>query len=476
MKVFISHAHQDKKFVNKLAEELKANNIDVWFDEFELKPGDNIIQMIENGIKECDYVIAVFSKSYSNSDWAKKELNAFAIKELSNKTNNILPILIEDCKLPIFLSDRLYLDFRNEFDKPFNKIIKFFNRQPSEKRESTPERIIFEQKLSSINYQVSILRDHFRKGELTLFCGAGISENAGVPCWNDLLKYLLSNLFIKKIENMDEAIDGLEDKLAELYQKHFNTSPLMVAQYLKNGLGDDFLDYVRNGLYDFKPKSSELINVITELSRPQRSRESLNSIITFNFDDLIEQNFKSNHIKFRSIFKEGQRCLRSELPIYHVHGFLPRKEKLTPENEIVFSEDAYHSQFIDSFSWSNLIQLNHLNQNVCIFIGLSMTDPNLRRLLDVSMRKNPDREANHFVFKKRYDKKSIDKNIKVLGITDENRENANNFIKIAEFLEEQDSNNLGLNVIWIDDYSEIPKILNQLLEDSTKESIIKGSS
>ncbi len=65
----------------------------------------------------------------------------------------------------------------------------------------------------------------------------------------------------------------------------------------------------------------------------------------------------------------------------------PRSGKLTPENQIVFSKDAYHSQFIDSFSWSNLIQLNHLSQNVCVFLGVTLTDPNLRRLLDVSMRK-----------------------------------------------------------------------------------------
>ena len=43
--------------------------------------------------------------------------------------------------------------------------------------------------------------------------------------------------------------------------------------------------------------------------------------------------------------------------------------------EVVFSEDAYHSQFMEPFSWSNLIQLNKLGQSTCLFVGLSLTDP-----------------------------------------------------------------------------------------------------
>ncbi len=66
----------------------------------------------------------------------------------------------------------------------------------------------------------------------------------------------------------------------------------------------------------------------------------------------------------------------------------------------MFSEDSYHSQFIEPFSWSNLIQLNKLNQNTCLLIGLSLTDPNLRRLLDVSSRKNSEKKINHYIIKK----------------------------------------------------------------------------
>ena len=137
----------------------------------------------------------------------------------------------------------------------------------------------------------------------------------------------------------------------------------------------------------------------------------------------------------------------SELPIYHVHGFLPRHEKIPKDREIIFSEDAYHGQFIDPFSWSNLIQLNKLSQNTCLFIGLSLTDPNLRRLLDVANRKNPGKAMNHYLIKK----------------TPAPSKSSARIDDLAYFLEEQDANELGLNMIWVDDFADIAPLIRSIM-------------
>jgi hypothetical protein len=100
---------------------------------------------------------------------------------------------------------------------------------------------------------------------------------------------------------------------------------------------------------------------------------------------------------------------------------------------------------MDSFSWSNLIQLNKLTQNVCLFIGISLTDPNMRRLLDVAWRKNPNKTMSHFIVKLRPQLAKGD-------ILDE----------VSKLLEEQDANGLGLNVIWIDDFGELPGVLREI--------------
>ena len=395
-----------------------------------------------------------------------QELSVFSARALSEESIRIVPVLLEDCDMPIFLRDLLYVDVRLGFERAANAILNALREEgvqrPIEEEKSTRAE---SGKRSSLEFHARKLSQHLQNGELSLVCGAGVSAEAGAPTWPVLLNELLSNLIRRQLPDGPPDPED-QKKLAQLYQEYFSPSALVVAQYLKNGLGDDFLETVRRTLYSKSPNSSDLLDSVVELCRPQRSRNSLSSIITFNFDDLIEFNLAESHIKHCPIFSEGQKASRSELPIYHVHGYLPRKGEIDEQHAIVFSEDAYHSQFIDPFSWSNLVQLNHFGHNICLFIGLSMSDPNLRRLLDVAMRKNPDRDANHYVFKRRNDPNAIGDQVANLGLAGNDAETAREFMAMSEILEEQDSSNLGLNTIWIDDYSEIPPFLRTLMNET----------
>ena len=280
-------------------------------------------------------------------------------------------------------------------------------------------------------------------GRLTLICGAGVSIGAGIPSWNQLLVRLLESMMKRISQNKSIPLDNVTP---DEFQRRYGPSALVVGKYLKSNLGNDFMPELRDALYAGNPNSCDLIDVIVELARPQRDGKPLESIITFNFDGLIEEQLEKNNIRHKAISSEGVRSRPNELPIFHVHGFLPRKGRIGKDAEIVFSEDAYHSQFIDPFSWSNLIQLNKLSQNTCFFIGLSLTDPNLRRLLDVANRKNPSMALNHYIVKK------------MPKFTN----NSDTLDQLAFLLEEQDANELGLNVIWVDDFSEISNILRNI--------------
>jgi hypothetical protein len=47
--------------------------------------------------------------------------------------------------------------------------------------------------------------------------------------------------------------------------------------------------------------------------------------------------------------------------------------------------------------------------------------------------------------------------------------NVEDFLEIVEMLEETDASNLGMNVIWIDDYNEIPAILKGVNQEDQEE-------
>ena len=49
-KIFLCHASEDKKFVEKLAKDLMKFGLEVWFDKFEMKVGESLLEKINEGI------------------------------------------------------------------------------------------------------------------------------------------------------------------------------------------------------------------------------------------------------------------------------------------------------------------------------------------------------------------------------------------------------------------------------------------
>jgi hypothetical protein len=457
--VFIIHAETDATIAERLGARLRAAGLAVWTGSEQASVGDNVIDRVTRDFEDIQFVVAVVSKGFTGSTWIAHEMSTWMLKEALGTRPVILPVLVEDCDPPSFLADHRCFDFRVSFDGPADALIRLVvggaagDEGAAQAEASSP--------CLNVDCQLEHVIEAYDRGKLVLFCGAGVSMSAGIPGWKVFLRGLLSDFFDQTGKSW-AALEQRSASLAKVYQEYFDLSPIIVAQYLKNSLGRDFQRTVRDALYSSDPTPSPLIDAICELCRPQRERRSLSSIVTFNYDDLIEQNLESNKIKYSAIFKEGQRPAASELPIYHVHGYLPRATEPDTSADIVFSEDAYHSKFIDPFSWSNLTQLNQLHQSTCLFIGLGLTDPNLRRLLDVAMRKVPDKRINHFIFKKRYDVEDLAKHMTRWEELGRSEEHARKMVRMAEILEDRDCNNLGLNVIWVDRFEDIPPLISRI--------------
>lgn len=43
-KVFISYSHSDKEWARKFAETISGTGLEVWFDEFRIKPGQPLVE------------------------------------------------------------------------------------------------------------------------------------------------------------------------------------------------------------------------------------------------------------------------------------------------------------------------------------------------------------------------------------------------------------------------------------------------
>jgi len=123
MPIFISYSHQDKNFADKLAANLVKHKAHVWIDSWELNVGDSIIDKVQTALQDSSALIVIISKASMESEWCKKELTAGFLRELEEKRVVVLPLLLEDCQLPIFLRGKMYADFRSDFDKGFKKTL-----------------------------------------------------------------------------------------------------------------------------------------------------------------------------------------------------------------------------------------------------------------------------------------------------------------------------------------------------------------
>ncbi len=121
------------------------------------------------------------------------------------------------------------------------------------------------------------------------------------------------------------------------------------------------------------------------------------SVITYNYDNLLE--IALGDLPYQSIWK-NQKVEKNKLPIYHVHGYIPfDSTRGSKSNEIIFTEDQYHRVAHDPYYWSNLVQIKNLTSTVGLMIGLSLSDKNMRRLLD-AINKAPVDNINYALLQK----------------------------------------------------------------------------
>lgn len=117
MPVFISYSHKDREKVELIAGNLLRRRTNVWIDRWELKAGDSIINRVQEAAEGASALLIMLSEASIQSEWCKKELTAALLRELEEKRVVAVPVLLEDCKIPLLLRDKKYADFRSSFDE-----------------------------------------------------------------------------------------------------------------------------------------------------------------------------------------------------------------------------------------------------------------------------------------------------------------------------------------------------------------------
>ena len=303
------------------------------------------------------------------------------------------------------------------------------------------------------------------KGNCVLFLGAGVGKSAKMPSWNELLKDLMGE--VKKLKG--ETLDAFKELSSHVLDQCGN-SYLVMCRYLQTAikLHDDkvkFSDLIQKHLYS-KKEPSKLLNDLANIVQQRKTEE----VLTYNFDDLLEQYLIKLGLQegkdFITISKDAEITGNEMLPIYHVHGVIPEKG---PSDIVVFSEEEYHKRYSNPFHWSNIEQLHALSRKHCFFIGLSMTDPNLRRLLDAARNINNTDTENHFAFLRRqklekYCLVNVAEACKYMHVSESliDKNKQKDIYTLNYSVLESIFRELGVKVIWYEDFDELPELIEKV--------------
>ncbi|MFK7946716.1 MAG: SIR2 family protein [Saprospiraceae bacterium] len=187
------------------------------------------------------------------------------------------------------------------------------------------------------------LNEAYKRNNLVIFVGAGVSMNSNIPSWGSL-------------------VNELAKELPKSFQN--DSDKLRTVQLYKNNRGEkEYLDKVRSVLKHNKTTPNALHKAILDLS-PEH-------IITTNYDDLIEQEVLNSNKLYYPITKDKDLTYATHNKfIIKMHGDLS-------VGNIVLSEEDYIN-YSENFPLIETFVKSLFTSKLILFIGFSFTDYNLK--------------------------------------------------------------------------------------------------
>jgi hypothetical protein len=107
--VFISYSRANKGFAIKLAKDLQSDGYPIWLDQLNIPTGARWDDEVEKALRECEDFMVILTPASIASENVKDEIG-YAI----DHGKRIVPVLLEDCDVPLRLRRFQYVDFTNK--------------------------------------------------------------------------------------------------------------------------------------------------------------------------------------------------------------------------------------------------------------------------------------------------------------------------------------------------------------------------
>jgi hypothetical protein len=216
--VFLSHNGADKTWTEKLASDIESNldgnKLKVFFDKWDITPGDDVPVELEKALTESRHVALVMTPEAFKSEWVSLEVSTTIYSDPSARKRKIIPLLRRPCEPPLTIRRINRIDFTDDsnYQNSLEILLATLRGKPLPRGKSIPLELIEE------NDDRSLLERHKQAFERPAF---------RIPCiWELFLKELTQAIDQTQAAINTGKLYTREGHLIDNYQgaRHFKTA------------------------------------------------------------------------------------------------------------------------------------------------------------------------------------------------------------------------------------------------------------
>jgi small GTP-binding protein len=166
--------------VRAVAERLRKNGLKVWFDEWELKPGDSIPAKIEEGLEHSRVLVLCMSANAFGSDWAQLEAGTFRFRDPLSKERRFVPLRLDDAPIKGSLAQFLYINWLPA-EQEYAELVEACHPPAKPAAETQVELVHFAEKAIQLDYKANIDAYEFSLDGKRVLTGA---DDKTVQLWD----------------------------------------------------------------------------------------------------------------------------------------------------------------------------------------------------------------------------------------------------------------------------------------------------
>jgi hypothetical protein len=224
---------------------------------------------------------------------------------------------------------------------------------------------------------------------IALVLGAGVPQASGIPTWHELLCAIAERI-------------GVDPAYVQAMQEQGHSLPAIASAFEHVcGGRERLVELLRAALYPARLDErtpNPTLRAVAALCTVRGAagfapNPAVAAVATTNVDCLL-QDFVTRRYGaplLRAVERASAEARGPATPIYPLHGVLrPDRREQDASDRIVITEQDFFDVFDAPTSYANYTMLHLLREHPCCFVGQSMIDENIRRLLHYSRKERAE--------------------------------------------------------------------------------------